>query len=103
MTELDNPINEMPDDDEFKNASSNPGILISDAQGPQWRNPWIDLFDRTPTLHQDVLLYIGEEEDCPEYAIGYLESDWNFYCHNAKECLSIDCVKYWMPLPEPPK
>lgn len=69
---------------------------------------WISTKDLMPPLHEEVLLYMPEIDaqlmESP-YAIGYIESDGNFYFNNYHE--NIESVEYkyithWIWLPEHP-
>ena len=60
---------------------------------------WISVKDRLPEEGRAILVY------CPQYKNQYCafltDGTWMIFCD-----VSIICkedVKYWMPLPEPPK
>lgn len=66
---------------------------------------WISVKENPPMVHTNVLIYIPDHGDCENYAIGYLETDDNFYYNETDEhidCIDIERVTYWQNLPEPP-
>ena len=67
---------------------------------------WISVKHKMPGIHDHVLIYIPNIENCFEYAVGYLENDKNFYFSETED--NIDCVAdyqvtHWRELPEKPK
>ena len=68
-------------------------------------NNWISVNDMLPAVHRRVIIYMPNVEDTPEFAVGYLENDLNFYYYEQKEsidAIDMELVTHWMPLPEPP-
>lgn len=68
---------------------------------------WINIQDRLPKLHDEVLLYMPSLDDSFEsnYVVGYLESDFCFYFNNYGEnieAVNIEFMSHWMPLPKSP-
>lgn len=66
---------------------------------------WIKCSEQLPSAHTNVLIYINNVENCPEYSVGYLENDDNFYFGETEEyidCLDMNLVSHWQPLPMPP-
>ena len=85
-----------PDDDKrFKNYDAEVCL-----------HKWISVENYLPPFHKTVLLYMPHIEELPEYAVGYLEADGDYYfnerSNNIDSQIAID-ITHWMPLPEPPK
>lgn len=66
---------------------------------------WISVKKYLPPFHDDVLIHIPNVESCVEFAVGYMETDGNFYFYDKKDGMDaevIEHITHWMPLPEPP-
>lgn len=67
---------------------------------------WKDVKEQPPMIHTNVLIYIPDHGDLDHYAIGYLETDDNFYYNETDEhidCIDMERVSHWRELPKPPK
>ena len=86
-------VNPLPSDNFEK------GYMLGrrDALASQWRS----VEDELPKPEQDVLVTMGYGE----FGVAWLTSLSNGTCkwYSNDDTLSLDNVKYWMPIPEPPK
>lgn len=69
----------------------------TDALASQWRS----VKDELPPVDKDVLVSMG----CGEFGVAWLSALSNGTCkwYSNDDTLSLDNIKYWMPIPEPPK
>ena len=69
----------------------------TEALAGQWRS----VEDELPEVDKDVLVGMG----CGEFGVAWLSALSNGTCkwYSTDDTLSLDNIKYWMPIPEPPK
>ncbi|MBD5302311.1 MAG: DUF551 domain-containing protein [Bacteroides sp.] len=62
---------------------------------------WRSVEDELPPVDKDVLVSMG----CGEFGVVWLSALSNGTCkwYSTDDTLSLDNIKYWMPIPEPPK
>lgn len=65
---------------------------------------WISVNDRFPDEGKYVLVYDGNRnlDDVPFYEIAAYRI-FNNGAHFISSCYSLQNIKFWMPLPSPPK
>lgn len=83
---------------EFRDALAQIYITgATDALAGQWRS----VEDELPKVDKDVLVSMG----CGEFGVVWLSALSNGTCKwfSNDDTLSLDNIKFWMRLPEPPK
>ena len=93
MDYVDGFVNPLPSDNFEK------GYMLGsrDALAGQWRS----VKDELPPVDKDVLVSMG----CGEFGVVWLSALSNGTCkwYSNDDTLSLDDIKYWMPIPEPLK